>query len=295
MKLSENNINDIVEMCDSHKINLLSSNELYTFEKLRDAAFFLELVDLEKAYTLLKAALSFRPNAVFAQKKLILYEKMLAAKLNGFVKIKGVTLSIDQNVSLSILRELVMENYENKEYALVRSVITPDDVVIELGAGIGFMATSISSLCNRYTAYEANPQLAQLIRSSKNYNNSNFDINNGVVLNGDGEVDFYITPDYWASSLIKPEGEHTMISVKSFDKQKIMDGISPTMLIVDIEGGECAFFKHLKCGSVRKIILEIHSKILSDKKICELYKYFIDEGFVMDFQKSSKEVLYWYR
>jgi len=296
MQLSENKTNEILDILGSYKRDSLLSKEICTFEDLWDTAISLELIDLEKAITLMELALLRRLNAPWPKKKLNLYNKMLTAKSKGIVTIKGVTLSIDHHISLLILRSLVTEGYENQELTIAIDNITPDDIVLELGAGIGFMANSISSLCKRYISYEANPYLIPLIENSKSINNSNFEINHGVVLDDDDdEVPFYITPDFWAGSLVKPKTTCKEITVKSFNKNRIIANIKPTVLIVDIEGGEYAFFKKLDCRSIKKIIIEIHPNVLSSNKLTDLYSYFIENKFILDFQNSSKNVLYWYR
>ena len=70
-------------------------------------------------------------------------------------------------------------------------------------------------------------------------------------------VDFYVTPAFWASSLIKPEeGEFECVKVQGVNKHDVLREIKPTALVVDIEGGEASFFEGLDLGSVNKIIME---------------------------------------
>lgn len=295
MQLPDEIIPKIIEMLEQHNIKLLLENDLLTFENLRDTAIALELVDLDHANELMKFALLLRPNAEWIRKKIDLYRQMLDANTKGYVVVNGLTLFIDENVSLLILRAIINGNYEKQEFQLAQETISSDDIVLELGAGIGFLASSISSQCKKYISYEANPKLLPLIKKSREKNNSNFEIFNGVMLDQDGSVEFYVTHNYMAGSLIKPLEESTAVQVKSFDKNKILNKEKPTALIVDIEGGELNFFRNLRLESVRKILIEIHPKVLEDKELCELYNIFLSNGFILNFKKSTKAVLYWYK
>jgi len=295
MPISQPRIEEVLAFADLHKLKVMAENEPISFEELRDTAVALEQVDLDRAYTLMKFALYLRPNAPFPRERIELYENMRDVIASGCAEISGVTLSIDENVSQLIVRTLVTGNYENHELMLAKSNVCAQDTVLELGSGIGYLANAISPLCRKYIAYEANPNLIPLIKSSRERNNTTFEIRNGIVLNKAGEVSFYITPDFWASSLVKPEGEYTTVPIKSFNKNDVVSEIQPTVLIVDIEGGEYQFFKNLQCESVRKIVLEIHPDVLSDDELHETYQFLFDQGFKQDFKQSSKTVLYWYR
>jgi predicted transcriptional regulator len=110
------------------------------------------------------------------------------------------------------------------------------------------------------------------------------------------DVDFYITPAFWASSLVKPaSGEYSKVTVPALDKNEVINSIKPTALIVDIEGGEIEFFQDLDLTSVNKIILEIHPLVVSDQDLSVLYKSLLNLGFNLDFKTSTKVVNYWYR
>lgn len=201
--------------------------------------------------------------------------------------------------SLELLKALAIGSYEKDEAYLLKQFLEEGEIVLELGNfGIGYMGSIAikSGLCKRYIAYEANPDLIPIIKNNMARNNTFFELKNEILLNKKVKQTFYVTPDFWASSLIKPTNDnYHKVTIQAQDKNEIIQSIEPTMLIIDIEGGESDFFENLCIDSLKKIIIEIHPYVLSDNSLCRIYTFLLGEGFVLNFKESFKNVLYWYR
>ena len=96
------------------------------------------------------------------------------------------------------------ETYERKECDAVMRMVQDDDVVLELGGGIGYMSTLIATHKKVRTVhtYEANPTLIPYIRSVHEANEvTNVTVHNALLADGPGEpVPFYVRQNFLGSS-----------------------------------------------------------------------------------------------
>lgn len=264
----------------------------------RDAALALESSNLLRAQQLMLLALAIRPSGPLLQQKTLDYERLLQVARAGVTKINDIELAFGENPPVPLLKALANGSYEQHEAKLLIEFIGLEDRVLELGAGIGYMGVLAMTHCkpSSYVAYEANPALLPFINQNMERNRVRFEARNALLTNENGSREFYVTPAFWASSLLKPDSEpYEQVRVPSVDKNAIMAELKPTALVIDIEGGEAEFFAELSLTSVNKIIMEIHPAVLDDATLSALYEQLFKEGFRLHFAASSKVVLYWYR
>ena len=269
-----------------------------TIELFRDSALALETIDFEYAYILMSLAHKLGPNRPFIKRKMDELKNYYTIEKTGICKLNGLTLEIGEAPPRQLLKAFVNGNYEKSEVTLLKTFLDHDEIVLEVGAGIGYMGLVATRLnkYKRYVAYEANPHLIKVIKNNMTHNNAFFEIHQGVLLNENRKIPFFITDAFWASSLLQPmHQEYKEVIVEGLKKNGIMQQIQPTMLIVDIEGGEADFFNGLDLSSVTKIILEIHPQVLEDQILNRIYGTLLKEGFLLNFKVSYKNVIYWYR
>lgn len=195
-----------------------------------------------------------------------------------------------------IRRQIYFGEYESKEAEIVSRRLEKDDVVMEVGAGIGFL----SALCARRIgsekvfAYEANPALFELIAMTHRINGVAPVVENAILGKENGERLFYLEKEFWASSTtVKTNAQAILVSQKDLNSE--LAKRRPTFLIVDIEGGEKEFFAVANLDTVRKICIETHPGILSNEEITDLFELLFRQGFVLDFSLIRKNVFYLYR
>jgi len=168
---------------------------------------------------------------------------------------------------------------------------------MEVGAGIGFL----SALCARAVgndqvfAYEANPQLLEVIGQVHALNGVAPTVVNAMLGEGTGEREFFLEKDYWASSLIRGSAEAQAIRVPQIDRDEEIRRRAPTFLIVDIEGGEYEFFSGIDLTTVRKICIETHPHVLGNRRVSEILGWLFAAGFSLDFSCMRKNVYFLYR
>lgn len=210
----------------------------------------------------------------------------------------GVRLPIKHPaITPPILKDIFFGVYESKEAELVKNKITADDVVMEVGAGIGFL----SALCAKVTggerifAYEANPQLMEVIKQVHELNQVAPTVSNVLLGEGEGKRTFWLEKDYWASSLIQGSKDATPIRVRQIDLNQEIQRIRPSFMILDIEGGEYEFLRHARLDPIRKIVIEVHPHVLGYARISEMLGWLFAAGFALDLGNMRKNVFYLFK
>ena len=210
----------------------------------------------------------------------------------------GVRLPIKHPaITPPILKDIFFGVYESKEAELVRMKIAANDVVMEIGAGIGFLSTLSAKVVGseRVFAYEANPQLMDVIRHVHELNQVAPTVSNVLLGEGEGERTFWLERDYWASSLIQGSKDATPIRVRQIDLNQEIQRIQPSFMILDIEGGEYEFLRHARLDSIRKMVIEVHPHVLGYTRISEMLGWLFAAGFALDLGNMRKNVFYLFK
>jgi len=208
--------------------------------------------------------------------------------------IKSITLPIANNLSEDVLESIYLGWYEKYELHLVELNLSQDDIVMEIGAGIGL----ISSYCaqkigsNRVFAYEANPELESYLDQTYTLNHVSPHLEISLIGNQEGQQTFYIENSFWISSTIPTttQAKPINIEVKPFNQE--VKKINPTFLIIDIEGGEYELFQNINFHSVQKILIELHPHLLNSEKVDFIKSKLYKAGFVINHQFSDDEELF---
>lgn len=198
-------------------------------------------------------------------------------------------------VSEGIAREICLGDYEAKEVEIVGKRLMADDVVFEVGAGLGYLSAFCAKRIGdgRVHAYEANPDLIPLIRETHRRNNVAPEVTHALLAEGNGEREFHVEADFWASSAHRTGGR--VIRVPQRDLNDELARIRPSFLIVDIEGGEAELFASADLSSVRKICVETHAEVLGDRVLSEMFAHLVAQGFALDFSLLRKNVFFFHR
>ena len=207
-------------------------------------------------------------------------------------------------ISRQLFGNIVFGDYEIDENRILKETLDKEDVVLELGTGLGYNSIFAAKIINnKVTTFEANPNLIPLIRQNMEKNNVKFDLKNQVVLSKDlqkSALEFNVVENFWSSSL-KTNVEDRIVEkvvVPSCQLSEILAVEHPTYLIVDIEGGEEDFFDDcgfLENSSIKKILLELHANIIGEEKCSMVIRNIIKSGFKMRLDSSPKNVIFFSR
>jgi len=196
-----------------------------------------------------------------------------------------------------IERDIYFGDYERKELDVIERRLEPGDTVMEVGAGIGFLSAYCARVVGdeRVFAYEANPALLELVTAVHARNKVRPKVTQALLGEGDGERDFFVEPDYWASSLVRRSAKASCVRILQIDFNSELRRVKPNFLIVDVEGGEYDLLRNADLSGVAKLCLEIHPDVLGNARVSELFARIIGTGLALDFTLMRKNVFYFYR
>jgi len=196
-----------------------------------------------------------------------------------------------------IRRDIYFGDYERKELDLIERRLAPGDTVMEIGAGIGFLSAYCARIVGgeRVHAYEANPALLPIIEEVHRRNRVRPRVVHALLGRGEGEREFFVEPDFWASSLVRRSPQARAVRIRQLDLDSELRRVAPTFLIVDVEGGEFDLLREADLGGVSKLCMEVHPDVLGNARLSELFAALVASGLALDFTLMRKNVFYFYR
>ena len=208
----------------------------------------------------------------------------------------GIEIPVYLNYGYSVLRFIDNNKYERSEISIIKNTLENNDIVLELGTGIGF----VSAFCakkigdkNVFT-FEANIYLKPIINELYKRNKVSPTLTFAML----GEVDTYEKfhrnkNSFLASSSQKNRNEeYEAVTVLRKDINKVIKEICPTYLIMDIEGGEYDIFKLINFYTIKKIQFELHPLILDRDKINSIFNRLRESNFIQDTSHSYPDNFY---
>lgn len=197
------------------------------------------------------------------------------------VEIEGIALRIPSLASAAIRRAIYDHTYEAAELALLKNALAPDDVVMEVGTGLGLLSAYCAKHIgnDRVYSFEANPELEGPIRTNYALNRVAPTLEMGLVGHQVGPGTFYVGDNFWSSSVFnKPQGARS-ITVPAISFNDRVTKIDPTFLLLDIEGGEYGLVQSAEFHNVRKLVIEIHKWILTPDQVQDVQDALERQGF----------------
>lgn len=197
------------------------------------------------------------------------------------VILNGVRLTLEPGTSAEIRRLIYSERYERGEARCLLACLEPEDVVLEVGAGRGYL-TTLAALrvgSDRVFSYEANPALLPLAARTFELNGVRPTLTHAVLGDGAGTVPFFVEEHYLSSSRARRSAEAQAVQVAQLDANTELARHRPTVVIMDIEGGESTLVPLLDWHGVQKIVLEIHPALLGPERTRAVLEHLAREGF----------------
>lgn len=213
--------------------------------------------------------------------------------------IGGVRLDISSpEISPRLVDRITKGLYEQQEAKSIMTAAQQGDRLLEIGAGLGYLScvAAKTGLFEAITVVEANPQLINSIKLNHSLNNADCDVLNVVltpeVVPVGSTIPFYIRGDFWASSLSPTPLNYIrteQVQLHSF--QSLIDASRPTFIACDIEGGENSLFEGINLTGVKKILLELHQRVIGRKGMKRVFETLSRNGFHYDQWHSSGSVV----
>lgn len=196
-----------------------------------------------------------------------------------FIHSKGMRFPRDERIIPPKRRRLLREGaYEQKEHGAIMAALRPDDVVIELGAGIGYISTAVARKGARAVhTFEANPAMIPYIHAVHRLNGvADVHLTHAVLGATAGRVPFYIRRDFTASSLDPDPGGQmaapvAVEEVDMLDIRAVFAEVAPTFLICDIEGAEADLIPVADLSGLRCAVVELHPQWIGEAGVAAVF------------------------
>ena len=207
--------------------------------------------------------------------------------------VRGIALGVPREVlTPPIWRGLVEGWYESEELDQIAELLRSDDVVLELGTGLGFVSTYAARQpgVRRVVTVEANPRLVEIARYNHCLNGARVEAINAVVAAEDGITTFYLHEDFWISSMA-PQPGAAPVRLPARSISGLLAEVRPTVLIVDIEGGEASIFEGVDLSTVREAIIEVHPAAVGARGVHCVFLHMAAAGLYYDPLRSSGAIV----
>lgn len=191
----------------------------------------------------------------------------------------------------SIHKQLILDGIrERKSTRIMERFVRPDDVILELGANIGYYVLIESTVLsdNGYIyAVEPAPDNVELLKKNIALNNiKNIEVSNMAMSNRKGTAKLYLGQACNLHSLINSSGssDAKYVEVQTDTIDNFLKGKKPiTFLRMDVEGYETEVIDGmqdtLKSQSFKRLFVEIHPHRVSTAKMQNFLKTLHDYGF----------------
>jgi FkbM family methyltransferase len=180
------------------------------------------------------------------------------------------------------VRNRILCDYEEPERMICERLLVPKDGVLEIGSAIGFIGLFCQKKLGiqRYISVEPNPHSIEMLKR-------NYDLN-GIVpvvwalaLSDSSEVlHLDISGDFWGHCLTGGQKENT-IAVQGMTLAEMLRRAGPgiSTLIIDVEGAEKRINFAELTPDIRKIIIELHPRLIRRTGVAEIQDALGQQGF----------------
>ena len=219
--------------------------------------------------------------------------RKLHALAPDVVSLYGVELVLGEWAT-PVLRRAVYDGwYEASEREIVEATTRPCERVLEIGCGIGFVATTASKHGATVRSYEGNPGMVAVGRRTFQRNRANATVTNAILVRHRDRdtVPFYVHVDFWASSLT-PAAAARAVDVPVLDFVAEIEAHEASYLIIDAEGAEIDILGGPLPASVRRLCVECHQDVTGNTAVSAMLAGLVGQGFSLDLVASRPPVMY---
>jgi len=197
------------------------------------------------------------------------------------VEVDGIKLKMSPSLSVYMTSRLGTGFHSRPERRLVLPELQKGDRVMELGGGVGHLATRCALIVgsDNVTVFEGNPELRPVMQDNFEVNGVNPTAHFCILGEEAGETAFYVGRHFWNSSARRQHQHNSELRVPVEPFNDVVRTISPTVLIVDIEGGEVDLFRYADLSMVKKLMVEFHPNVTTESERKEMLARIEESGF----------------
>ncbi|WP_164726945.1 FkbM family methyltransferase [Shimia sediminis] len=194
----------------------------------------------------------------------------------------GILLNTDASVVPKTVRYGVFGGvYELAEALLVQACIKPEDRVLEIGAGTGFIGLLSARICGAENvfSFEANPAMERIIRGNYDLNSVHPKLHMMAVTPDGNPITFHSADNLVSSSIFDRNLAGAEVTVQSAALNDLLRDLEPTVIVIDVEGAEIGLMASAEFGTVDRIIMELHPHIVGQDAVDTMLRDLETKGF----------------
>lgn len=199
-----------------------------------------------------------------------------------WVRIAGIDIRVPEWGAGFSRRLVYGDRYEAAERAMLAESLRPDDRVLEIGTGLGFIATLCCRLCgsDAVTTVEANERLVPCIEETFRRNAVAPRLLRGLVGRDEETREFHAYDCFLGSSTAprRLDGK-TTVSLPQIPLGRLIAEHRPTYLVMDMEGGEGDLAGMAIAPCVRTVLIEFHRQVIGAAATKAVEGWLVAEGF----------------
>jgi len=209
------------------------------------------------------------------------------------VTISGIRLKLHESLSDGAIKRISSGWHTRDERFLILDNLEPDDIVMELGGGVGMLAIACAQKIGseRVFSFEANPTIEPVVRENFSLNDVSPTIEFCILDRESGSQTFYISRQFNVSSTTRMHETDTPIQVPVKPINPEIARIRPTFLVMDIQGSEDGLLEHIGLSGLSKLMIEYHPHIISEKRVIQLRKFLRKQGY-LEVARQGNSILY---
>ncbi|TYB80568.1 FkbM family methyltransferase [Maritimibacter fusiformis] len=168
----------------------------------------------------------------------------------------------------SLRRALESGKYEWNESAAIRRHAKPGDKVLDIGAGAGYVSALAARAVggDNVVAVEASPVMLEVLRQNLDGNGAAAaQLIHGAVVDDRFDADtvsFLVRDAFWASTIAGADAPRDKLAeVPALRLSALLEEHQPSVVIMDVEGGELQLSQQAWPDCVRLVIMEIHTMV----------------------------------
>ena len=193
--------------------------------------------------------------------------------------------------------------YEPEETKLIKSLVKPDMVCLDIGANIGYFTVLMAKQCKLVWAYEPEPSNYQLLRKNIMLNQTfNIYVNHVALTEKSGQAILHLSAASHGMHRMFPSGlcnSSTVVRTQRFDEAwNNLDNFNIDFVKIDIEGSELGALKGMKSmleKCMPTMVMEYHppSIIEYGANPLDVYNFMKDLGYSIRLvPDNDKEITY---
>ncbi|MDA3857059.1 MAG: FkbM family methyltransferase [Roseovarius sp.] len=214
-------------------------------------------------------------------------------------EIDGIHLSVpDEMLNPKLSEKLSTGGYEAHEAHAARMRLRAGQRVLELGSGIGYIASVCASITGpeNVTTVEGNPSMLPVIKGNLEQNGFGaVTVLHGAVggmKSGAEPIEFDNKKTFWAARIADVDtAPDAVVSVPHLGLGDLLKTCRPHVVIMDIEGAEEHLFNAPWPGFVRSVMMELHPGRYSDVVIKRIVDCMSESGLTYDPGPSRGRIL----